>query len=209
MGYNYKGYIIKTGITLQQWTEKFDLEWKNQYRIFDRIDTVTYAILQPFTPPYYINKLDSVFIQTDTLFNVHHNLNFRSLVIPFEFGYQWQKGQLVYAVQAGIACQWFKANGTIGLPVYPFEDSERNLKYIRSQVNLNISIGAMVGYNLNEYVMLTLQPQLSYSSGNTAPTAFYKQHIITTGMQAGIRYTPFISLKKQRYNTINPLIVNK
>jgi hypothetical protein len=61
LGYKFDKYYFKTGINLMQWHEQFNMQWYERFKIFDKIDTVTYTVLQPFQPPLYLTKIDSVF----------------------------------------------------------------------------------------------------------------------------------------------------
>jgi hypothetical protein len=209
LGYKFDKYYFKTGINLMQWHEQFNMQWYERFKIFDKIDTVTYTVLQPFQPPLYLTKIDSVFIHTDSSYKVNHDVKYKSVMLPIEVGRQWHTGRFTYALQAGVSVQWLKAHGNVALPLAPYHDDVNNVPYVRRNINLQSHVSVIAGFNTSEQWMVFIKPEIAYMGRTTSLKSFYRQHVFAPGIQIGISYTPIFFKSKQRFLNINPLTVSK
>jgi hypothetical protein len=206
--YLLKQFTFKTGFMYSQWNEKFHFDWNQHEHFFDRLDSTYYTILDPFKPPVTVVKIDSLFIDRDTLYAIDQDLNFKTYSIPFEISYQFKTGNFNYFAQLGLIYSFnTQVKGTIGVPESPYKNDVNAKNYLKKTAGLQFQLALAIDYPLNDKMSIFMQPVFSFNNKITGAENFYTQLNYSTGILLGLKIKPFIIKQKQRYVAGSPLIV--
>jgi hypothetical protein len=179
--------VVSFGTQFNQWQEEFNFDFTNYYTLLD-IDTISYFILFPFTPPVLMSDIDSSLNNYQTTHAINHKMSFSSIALQTEFRYNIPLNKFVISPGLGLKLNminFYKGSTNFDAE---FEESD-NTDYYNKSAQLAFTGGIHLGWTITEKLLLFANPSYTYSPGTILKDDyFYSQKNNSFNLGFGVQY---------------------
>ncbi|MBK7388837.1 MAG: hypothetical protein IPI23_07130 [Bacteroidetes bacterium] len=180
-------FVISFGTQFNQWQEEFNFDFTEYYTLLD-IDTISYFILFPFTPPVMVSDVDSTFNYFQTSHAINHKINFSTISLQSEFRYNIPVNKFVISPGIGLKLNminFYKGSSNFN---NKFEETD-NTNYYNKSTQLAFTGGIHLGFTLSEKTLFFANPSYTFSPGSiTKDDYLYNQKNNSFNLGFGVQY---------------------